>query len=76
MTKKTSQARVEAFFKALAETGNQTISAERAHVSRSWVALHRSTNPAFKVPMEACFASVRRWLFTPLDDQFDRIDNC
>lgn len=33
MSTKTSNARTEAFFKALAETGNQTVSAERARVS-------------------------------------------
>lgn len=51
MTKKTSEKRKQAFFKALAETGNQTISAERARVSRSWVTLHRSTDSEFKVHM-------------------------
>lgn len=35
MTAKASPARIEAFFQALAETGNQTIAAERAKVSRS-----------------------------------------
>lgn len=59
MSAKTSNARREAFFKALAETGNQTISAERARVSRSWVTLHRSTDPAFKARMESCIAEAR-----------------
>lgn len=59
MTKKTSKARTDAFFKALSETGNQTISAERACVSRSWVTLHRATDPAFKVRMEDCIAEAR-----------------
>lgn len=62
MTAKTSKARIEAFFKALTETGNQTISAERACVSRSWVTLHRSTDPAFKARMEACIAQARERL--------------
>ena len=35
MSAKTSTARRAAFFTALAETGNQTISAERARVARS-----------------------------------------
>jgi hypothetical protein len=35
MTAKTSTTRTNAFFAALSETGNQTISAERACVSRS-----------------------------------------
>ena len=56
MTKKTSKARTGAFFKALSETGNQTISAERACVSRSWVTLHRSTDPEFKARMEVCIS--------------------
>lgn len=55
MSHKTSPARRAAFFKALAETGNQTISAERAKVSRSWVQLHRSTDPAFD---DACKAAI------------------
>ena len=59
MSAKTSAARRAAFFTALAETGNQTISAERARVSRSWVMLHRSTDPAFKVRMEVCIAAAR-----------------
>lgn len=59
MSAKTSKARTEAFFTALAETGNQTISAERARVSRSWVTLHRSTDPAFKARMEACIVEAR-----------------
>lgn len=59
MSAKTSKARTEAFFTALAETGNQTISAERARVSRSWVTLHRSTNPVFRARMEAAIAEAR-----------------
>jgi hypothetical protein len=55
MTAKTSPARRDAFFKALAETGNQTIAAERAKVSRAWVQLHRSTDPDFK---ERCVAAL------------------
>lgn len=48
MTAKTSQARKDAFLAALAETGNQTLAAERAKVSRSWVSLHRSGDPEFR----------------------------
>lgn len=59
MSKKTSEKRKAAFFTALAETGNQTISAERARVSRSWVTLHRSNDPAFKAQMEAAIAAAR-----------------
>jgi hypothetical protein len=59
MTAKTCKARTEAFFSALAETGNQTISAERARVSRGWVSLHRSTDPAFRARMEAAITDAR-----------------
>jgi hypothetical protein len=62
MSAKTSAARTAAFFTALAETGNQTISAERARVSRSWVTLHRSADPAFKARMEAAIAEARERL--------------
>lgn len=47
MSKKFSAQRKRAFLGYLAQTGNQTISAERAKVSRSWVQLHRSSDPAF-----------------------------
>src|SRR5438034_5024352 len=47
MYKKMSAARRGAFLKSLAETGNQTLSAERAKVSRSWVCLQRSTDAGF-----------------------------
>lgn len=57
MTKKTSQRRKQAFFAALAETGNQSLSAERAKVSRSWVSLHRAADPAFRAAMEAAIAA-------------------
>ena len=47
MSKKFSAARRNAFLKALGESGNQTLSAERAKVSRSWVCLQRSTDAEF-----------------------------
>lgn len=59
MSAKTSTARREAFFRALSETGNQTVSAERARVSRSWVCLHSKSDPAFRARMEACIAEAR-----------------
>jgi hypothetical protein len=55
MVAKTSPARRRAFFAALAATGNYTIAAARAKVSRSWVQLHRSTDPEFR---DACTAAV------------------
>lgn len=47
MSKKFSAARKRAFLSDLAETGNQTISAEAAKVSRSWVQIHRANDPGF-----------------------------
>ncbi|HEV7659988.1 MAG TPA: hypothetical protein VGO55_09105 [Allosphingosinicella sp.] len=57
MSHKTSPARRAVFFTALEETGNQTLSAERAKVSRSWVQLHRSTDPAFDADCRDAIAS-------------------
>lgn len=54
MADKMSSVRVEAFFAALAETGNQTISAERARVSRSWVVSRQKRDPEFRARMYAC----------------------
>lgn len=59
MTAKTSPARRAAFFRALAATGNQTIAAERARVSRSWVSLHRAEDPAFRTRMDEAIAVAR-----------------
>jgi hypothetical protein len=53
MSRKTSTARREAFFRALRETGNQTLACERAKVSRSWVTLHRAADPGFRARIEA-----------------------
>ncbi len=59
---KTSAARREGFFKALAETGNQTTSAERARVSRSWVVQQQAVDPAFRAEMDVCIASAAQRL--------------
>jgi hypothetical protein len=59
MTAKTSLARRNAFLKALAETGNQTLAAERAKVSRSWVCLHRANDPAFDADCVAAIAAAK-----------------
>ena len=59
MSARTSMARREAFLRALAETGNQTIAAERAKVSRSWVSLHRARDPAFRARVEAATAEAK-----------------
>ena len=59
MAAKMSPARRAAFMKALAETGNQTIAAERAKVSRSWVSLHRKENPEFGRDSDAAIAGAK-----------------
>lgn len=59
MSRKFTQARVNAFLSALAQTGNQTLAAEQARVSRSWVQLHRSTDPAFDAAVRAAVAEAR-----------------
>lgn len=59
MSHKTSPARRAAFLQAVAETGNQTIAAERAKVSRSWVQLHRTADPEFRRELEAALGQAR-----------------
>lgn len=59
MSAKMSAARREAFLAALAETGNQTLAAERAKVSRSWVSLHRASDAAFRAELEAAIATAK-----------------
>lgn len=52
MTQKFTQVRKDAFLAALRVIGNQTLAAERAKVSRSWVQLHRGEDPAFRSAVE------------------------
>lgn len=59
MSAKTSAARRRAFFVALTETGNQTLAAERARVSRSWVTLHRMTDPAFRAEIDTAILAAK-----------------
>lgn len=47
MWTKITKARREAFLRALRECGNQTLSAERARVSRAWVCKWRKLDPTF-----------------------------
>lgn len=56
MSAKFSASRKRAFLTYLSQTGNQTISAERAKVSRSWVCLHRSTDAEFDAACRAAIA--------------------
>jgi hypothetical protein len=57
---KTSPARRAAFFRALFETGNQSLAAERAKVSRSWVQLHRRTDPGFDEAVRDAIAEAKK----------------
>jgi len=62
MSAKISASRRRAFLKALAATGNQTLAAERAKVSRSWVQLHRSGDPEFDAACREAIAVARERL--------------
>ena len=62
MTAKFGEARRKAFFAALEETGNKTLAAERAKVSRSWVKLHVSSDPAFRRAMDEAVAQAAKRL--------------
>lgn len=59
MTRKFTQARKDAFLRAVADTGNQTLAAERAKVSRSWVQSQRSHDPAFRAAIEQAVAEAK-----------------
>lgn len=69
MSAKISAAKRAAFLKAVAETGNQTLAAERAKVSRSWVQLHRSTDPAFDAAVRAAVAEAKTVLRQAQDER-------
>ena len=62
MSAKFGARRIAAFLAALRETGNQTIAAERAKVSRSWVSLHRASDPEFRRAMDEAIAEAKRVL--------------
>ena len=62
MTAKYGEARRRAFLSALRATGNQTLAAERAKVSRSWVTLHRASDPAFREAIDDAVAEARERL--------------
>lgn len=59
MTRKFGEARRRAFLAALEATGNQTLAAERAKVSRSWVQLHRAGDPAFRRAIDDAVAAAK-----------------
>lgn len=56
MTGKIDESRRSAFLKTLGESGNFTLAAERAKVSRSWVLLHRKRDAEFDA---ACGEALR-----------------
>jgi hypothetical protein len=62
MSKKFSVSRKRAFLSNLAQTGNQTLSAERAKVSRSWVCLHRSSDADFDAACREAIAEAKERL--------------
>ena len=64
MSRKFSASRKRAFLSYLAQTGNQTLSAERAKVSRSWVCLHRSSDAGFDAACREAIAEARDRLRT------------
>lgn len=59
MTAKTGERRRAAFFRALEETGNQTLAAERAKVSRSWVSTWRARDPAFSAEVDRALLTAK-----------------
>jgi hypothetical protein len=67
MTAKFGAARRNAFLAALRATGNQTIAAERAKVSRSWVSLHRASDPEFRRLSDEAIAAAKAALFRAPD---------
>ena len=66
MSAKITASRRRAFLNALEQTGNQTLSAERAKVSRSWVCLQRSTDPDFDAACREALAVATDKLKSPL----------
>jgi hypothetical protein len=62
MSRKFSAARRAAFLRAVGETGNQTLAAERAKVSRSWVTMTRAAEPEFDAAVRAAVAAARERL--------------
>jgi hypothetical protein len=59
MSKKFTAQRKRAFLTYLGQSGNQTLSAERVKVSRSWVCLHRSGDPDFDAACRAAIAAAK-----------------
>lgn len=62
MVAKYGAVRRRAFLTALAQTGNQTLAAERAKVSLSWVRLHRAGDPEFRRAVDESLEQARERL--------------
>lgn len=62
MSAKIGARRVRAFLACLTQTGNQTLAAERACVSRSWVCLRRSSDSVFDAACRAAIAEAGKRL--------------
>lgn len=62
MARRIDEARREAYFRALSETGNQAIAAERARVSLAWAKRLRRCDPGFAARIDAARAAARRVL--------------
>lgn len=75
MSRKISAARRDAFLRFLAESGNQTLSAERAKVSRSWVCLQRSGDPAFDAACVAAIAGAQSALRQSQDERSGKVED-
>jgi hypothetical protein len=65
MTAKMSQRRRAAFLRALGACGNQTLAAERACVSRSWVCKARAEDPQFDAAVRAAVGKAEQDLRDP-----------
>lgn len=59
MSAKFGASRRDAFLAALAATGNQTLAAERARVSRSWVTANRARDAGFDAAVRGAIAEAR-----------------
>lgn len=62
MSKKFTASRKRAFLTYLSQTGNQTLSAERAKVSRSWVCLQRASDAGFDAACRAAIGEAKERL--------------
>jgi hypothetical protein len=62
MSAKMAEARKRAFLAALEATGNVTLAAEAAKVSRSWVLLHRKENATFEYACRDAVAAAKKRL--------------